>query len=197
MGADRERVYHWNGPPEIELWREPVRLATGLEYTAHALRVQGGRPGVVVIARSGDDLLFVQTERPAVGGRLLELPRGFGEADPADPSAPVSDALRELAEETGLRARDARVLGSYVTDSSILPGAVVVVACVVDERRPSGPTDRETERAVWVPRTGIARMVVSGALRDAHTLSALAMLQADETTHRLRHPRFGRAEREE
>ncbi len=182
MGTDRERVYHWNGPPEIELWREPVRLATGLEYSAHALRVQGGRPGVVVVACSGGDLLFVETERPAVGGRLLELLRGFGEADPADSSAPVSDALRELAEETGLRARDARVLGSYVTDSSILPGVVVVVACVVEDRRPSGSTDREIERAVWIPRDQITHMVASGALRDAHTLSALAILQADETT---------------
>ena len=169
-----ELVYSWQGPPSLELWREPVVLPSGLEYTGHRLVASGGRPGVVVLAHRDGRMLFVRSLRPAVGRVILELPRGFGEADPADPDGPVSDALRELREETGYSARAIRVRGEYTADTSILPSRVAVVECAVDPGDPAG-TDGEVIDAEWLPQRQIRALVTDGILADAHTLSALML----------------------
>ncbi|GAA5035634.1 NUDIX domain-containing protein [Microbacterium fluvii] len=173
---DSELVYSSGGEVPLELWRGPVTLPSGLSYTGHALRVRAQHPGVVIYARHAGQVLLVRSWRPAVGRELWELPRGFGTS--ADAAA---EARRELREETGLTASAARVAGSYVTDSTLLPGEVRVVVCDVDDLT-AGDTDGEVLEARWVPAVELSRMVAAGELADAHSLAAVAVVGSEGLT---------------
>lgn len=163
-----EPVYIWKGPPRLALWRGPVTLPSGLSYVGHALRTE--HPGVVIIAIEETRILLVRSFRPAVGRELWELPRGFG----VSADAPAN-ALREIREETGLVGADAHVVGSYVTDSTLLPGEVHVVRLTIrTDQHPSVP-DGEISDQKWVPLGDLPAMVANGLLADAHTLAALAI----------------------
>lgn len=173
-----ETVYRWAGPPLLEIQQATVELPSGLSYVANRLRMQGGTPGVVVIAQRRDRILLVCSTRPAAGERLLELPRGFGETTDGttggrDPL--IAGAERELLEETGFTSAASTLLGSYVTDSSVYPGLVGVIHCVIDDADSPGERDGEIDAVCWVPASGLAAMVRNGELRDAHTLAALAL----------------------
>ncbi|MGW7053292.1 NUDIX hydrolase [Streptomyces sp. NPDC054887] len=171
------RVY---GDPDgrwCDVFLDTYRLPSGQAVELHRVRVGGGRTGVVVLARRGDRLLMVRQWRPAVGRWAWELPRGFGESDP------VADALRELAEETGIEGCAARVLARLDVDSGLLESEAAVVEVTVpdvshgalpDEAVPAGG-DGEVADARWWSRRELAEAVRRGEVRDAFTLAALGV----------------------
>lgn len=169
---DGDPVYAWRGPPRIRLLRGPARLPSGLEYHAHKLEAGHGT-AVVVMARRSDHILFVESHRPLVGARLLELPRGFADAADRDP---LETASRELREESGWSLHAPRVIGDYWTDTGLYPAPVSVIEG--EARTPTGapaPPGPEVLRTRWVHRTRLASSIASGEFQDAHTLSALAL----------------------
>ena len=178
-------VYTWAGPPRLEVQRAAVDRPHGQQYMSHRLVVQEGRPGAVIFAHRDGSVALVKSYRPAAGADFWELPRGFGEAEDAaksgkgndlsDEEAMVQAGLRELGEETGLSAIQWRLLGVYVLDPSIYPTKVGVVWADVGGGEPAD-TDGEIESLVWVRLTEFPGLVASGALRDAHSLAALAIL---------------------
>lgn len=182
--SEPETVYLWEGSPRLELTRQQVTLPSGLTFASHTLIAQNGKPGVVVIAGDAERILLVRQYRPGVGGELLELPRGFGENDPGAFESPevaqCADGERELLEETGYKASGSRVLGSYITDSALLPGRVAVVEAIVDHAQHPAALDGEVNAVIWVERTALKRMAREGDFTDAHTLAALALLFAQE-----------------
>lgn len=178
---DEERVYHWDGPPELDLWRARVVLPTGLAYTGHRLVTDHGRHGVVILPTCGDDLLLVHSPRPAADGDFWELPRGFGTSQAKGLTVVTADATRELAEETGYSSTTTVLLGEYVTDTALLPTRVSVVECVIAPDAIPAQTDAETSERRWVPLRRVRGMIAQGLLHDAHSLSALSFI-ADRWT---------------
>ncbi|WP_431944406.1 NUDIX hydrolase [Actinacidiphila sp. bgisy167] len=156
-----------------EVHLDTYRLPSGAEVELHWVRAGGGRTGVVVLARRGDDVLMVRQWLPAVGRWAWELPRGFGEGDPA------ADALRELAEETGLVGSAATVVALLDVDSGLLESQVAVVEVAVagdagDAGLGTGAAgDGEVAEARWWSPDDIAGAARSGELRDGFTLAAL------------------------
>ncbi len=75
-------------------------------------------PGAVVIAAvpAPGRVLLVRQYRHAIGGELLELPAGT--LEPGESSDAC--AARELAEETGFRARSLRALTAFWSSPGIL-----------------------------------------------------------------------------
>jgi 8-oxo-dGTP pyrophosphatase MutT (NUDIX family) len=127
------RTVAWrsSGPPVIEIARVDV-VDRGRRWVQVVVTAQGGLPGVVVIAESDGCIALVKQFRPAVESPMWELPRGFGEnvdvgcfEDAA--SQARRSALRELAEETGMRLTRARYLGGFFPDSGLLSNRVSVV----------------------------------------------------------------------
>ncbi|GAB2518979.1 hypothetical protein GCM10027064_15760 [Microbacterium petrolearium] len=178
--AEAESLYSWDGPPLVRLWGRRVRGGDGDDRIQHWLQV-GDRPGAVVIAESEEQVLFVSVRRPAAGERLLELPRGFG--DPADgptgaEQTVLATAMRELCEETGFVGSRARVLGSYVIDSAVYPATTWVVVCDVERGAAEAAGDGEVDGVSWVPAREVDGLLRNGAVRDAHSLSALALWRA-------------------
>ncbi|MFD5428111.1 NUDIX hydrolase [Streptomyces sp. NPDC127084] len=158
-----------------EVYLDTYLLPSGVETVRHRIRVGGGRTGVVVLARRGDDILMVRQWRPTVGRWAWELPRGFGETDPA------SDALRELAEETGLMGSTAAVVAYLDIDSGMLENEVAVVEVTVQGDAPLSPGsvgDGEIAAARWWSAREIAKAIRTGELRDGFTLAALGVSTA-------------------
>lgn len=129
-------------------------------------------PGAVVYATDGDAVLFVGIDRPAVGRWFLELPRG--EPEPEDPDQ-VATGLREVREETGWVADEARLMGTIWPDSGLLADAVGVVRATHLTR-----TDASAEFADqrWLSGADIDRQIASGNIRDGISLSAITLCRA-------------------
>lgn len=158
-----------------EVYLDTYRLPSGAETVRHRIRIGGGRTGVVVLARRGDDILLVRQWRPTVGRWAWELPRGFGETDP------VSDALRELVEEAGLVGSAAVAVAYLDIDSGVLENEVAVVEVSVQgdaPLRPNTTDDGEIAAARWWSPHEIAKATRAGKLRDGFTLAALGAVGA-------------------
>jgi len=175
MTDDFRTVYRSDEGEAVRLEAAVLTTATGEGYLHHRLVFGGGETGAVIIARRGDDLLLVHSDRPAAARGLWELPRGAGNPDDADACA---TAARELAEETGMRATATAELGRYLTDSTIYPQPVVVVLCDVDEEAQRSARDGEIDDERWVPASELDGLIRDGVIEDAHSLSALAIWRA-------------------
>ncbi|WP_460800573.1 NUDIX hydrolase [Microbacterium sp. GXF6406] len=173
--ADFRVVYDSDGALPVRLEAARVEGPAGV-YTHHRLVIAEGRTGAVMVAVRDDAVLLVQSNRIAVGEELWELPRGAG--DVSD-SAATATALRELAEETGFQGAGARVIGRYVTDSTVYPQKVAVVFCRIDAGAVPGETDGEVDDARWIRTDEITRMIGNGLIADAHSLAALALWMAE------------------
>jgi len=171
-----ESVYSSEHGVPITLEAVERLAADGSSYRHHRLVVAEGRPGAVVVAVHGDEILLVQSERPAAQAVLWELPRGIGEPG----ESATETALRELREETGLHAVSAKQLGDFLTDSSVFPQRVIVVACTVDDRDRRSAPDGEVRDQRWVPVVDIPGLVRDGTLRDALTLAAITIHSTGE-----------------
>ncbi|MDR5671559.1 NUDIX family hydrolase [Halalkaliarchaeum sp. AArc-CO] len=73
-------------------------------------------PAVVVVARAGDELLFVEQYRPTIRETQLELPAGIVEEGESFTGA----AIRELEEETGFRPSSTAVLETVWCSTGLL-----------------------------------------------------------------------------
>jgi ADP-ribose pyrophosphatase len=174
VSSDFETLYeHSDGLP-VRLEGAPRTGADGSMYRHHRLVVAEGRPGAVILALSAGNMLLVLSNRSAAGATLWELPRGAGEPDETS----TETALRELLEETGLRATSATEIGRYVTDSTIFPQRVAVVSCLVDSGDPVGLADGEVLDQRWIPVGEIPELIRNGTLADAHSLAALSLYSA-------------------
>ena len=83
-------------------------------------------PGVAVLAEKGGKILLVKRKLPPMAGTWA-LPGGFMEQGESFESA----GLRELKEETGLKAKKARFFHAMTLQTSFF-GTVVVAAVAVD-----------------------------------------------------------------
>ncbi|MFJ9088159.1 NUDIX hydrolase [Streptomyces sp. NPDC102384] len=158
-----------------EVHLDTYRSPSGVESVLHRVRVGGGRTGVVVLARHGDDILMVRQWRPTVGRWAWELPRGFGESDP------VADAVRELREETGVVASTAAVIAHLDVDSGLLESEVAVVEAQIRRDAavlPDAAGGGEVATARWWSPSEIAEAIRTGTLRDGFTLAALGVAGA-------------------
>ncbi|MGI6786664.1 MAG: NUDIX hydrolase [Gleimia sp.] len=132
----------------------------------------------VVTARDTERMLLVRHERIRIGKTLWELPRGMADLD--DPN-PIATALRELHEETGIRATTGMNLGMIYPDSGFLTSEVAVVRIVIDhEGVATDNPDGEVEGHRWFTPEEIQALIKVGDMRDAISLGALAVVSANK-----------------
>ena len=125
-------------------------------------------PGAVVIVPilSRSQMVFVRQYRRAVGRELLELPAGtLQNGEP-----PLACARRELAEETGWRARRMRRLGSFYAAPGFVSERMTVYLA-----QDLTPGVAQPEPDEWVTpvilsfRAALAK-IRSGAICDAKSI---------------------------
>jgi 8-oxo-dGTP pyrophosphatase MutT (NUDIX family) len=128
------------------------------------------RHATIVVPLDGDGVWLVEQYRHLVGVRFWELPQGSFEDGSVDPEAL---ARRELAEETGLRARTLEHLGRLYFAYGISNQPVDVWRATGLE---AGPQDLEhTEQGLITrrfERSEVERMIASNEIRDAASVAA-------------------------
>lgn len=161
-----------------------------LALRADEVQMPGGRTGVreilehtgaVAVAAVDDDqrIMLIHQYRHAVRRRLWELPAGLLDVDGEDP---LTTAQRELAEEAGLRASDWSLLLDIVPSPGFSEESVRIYLArgITEMGRPVSDADDEESDLVtrWVPLADALRMVFSGEIVNATTVSAVLALHA-------------------
>jgi ADP-ribose pyrophosphatase len=152
----------------LSFYEDDVTLADG----TRAHREVVAHPGAVAIVAidDNDSVVLVRQWRHAVDRALWELPAGTREPD----EAPGRTALRELAEETGLRAAGMIPLGAI----PLTPGySTEVMHFFSAVGTTEGPTDRDEDERMDVERfdqEGIEALIRRGEV-DVKTIAGLAL----------------------
>lgn len=144
-------------------------------------QLKGGVNAVVIATIENPSLgeqgsiVLVDQERHALGAREIELPRGFGEPGLSG----EANALKELEEETGYIGEHAYFLGSLNTDSGLTDSVVSFYhVAVVRGGRPKTEVQEAIENVSLASRQEIWQDIRLGKIKDAFTLTALALYEA-------------------
>lgn len=117
----------------------------------------------VCVCRVGDSFLLVRQYRPGI--RKVTVCHPGGRLEGSDVS-PTKGALRELFEETGLRARNVRRLGSFAQIPAVETGRVhlFVVECEPDSVAEPCFDATEAISTLVVKADGLGTLISSGKM---------------------------------
>jgi 8-oxo-dGTP pyrophosphatase MutT (NUDIX family) len=160
---------------QVVLFDDEVTTPLGAPGRHLRLQSRSCPLGVVVVAAAGSQLVLIHVHRYALDDWSLELPRGTC----IDMETPEVAALRELAEETGILAADALILGYHRPDTSILETEVAIVTCCVGTTESTRPDPAEAvDEVLLLEPHEVWERITSGEIRDGFTLGAMALLHA-------------------
>jgi ADP-ribose pyrophosphatase len=148
-----------------------VLLPNGRRTTLNIVE-HPGAVAVVPIHLNGDVVLLRQF-RAAAGGTIWEIPAGTRE--PGEP--PAKTARRELAEETGLKARRWTKIGDFYTAPGFCTEKIATYLARGLEETDGGCEADEALVPRRVPFAEALRMVARGVIRDAKTIAGLHLAQ--------------------
>jgi 8-oxo-dGTP pyrophosphatase MutT (NUDIX family) len=129
----------------------------------------------LVIAQDGDRFQLVEQFRYPLGVRRWEFPQGT--APDQEHLEPAELAVRELREETGLRASTMTVLGQL----DVAPGMSsqrgwVFLATGITEGEHEREHEEQDMHSEWFARDQVERMIRDGEITDAQSIAAWALL---------------------
>lgn len=131
-------------------------------------------PGAVsIVAVRDGTLALIRQYRPAVEEEIWEVPAGTlgPEEDPR------VCAMRELEEETGLRARHIEKLGEfYLAPGYSTERMHIYLASELELGEQSLDDTEQISEVAWVTPDRAHQMVSAGQIRDAKTIAALYMV---------------------
>jgi 8-oxo-dGTP pyrophosphatase MutT (NUDIX family) len=150
---------------------ERVQLPNG---TVAELEIAHHPGGAVVVAVDADDrVCLLHQFRHAAGGWITELPAG--KIDNREP--PLECAMRELAEEGGVTARQWDPLGPFFSSPGVLTEVIHVFLARDLTPCAAAPESHEVFQARWVPMAEAAALATDGRLQDAKTIIGLVWAQ--------------------
>lgn len=153
----------------FRLLHERVRLPSGLVQEIDLVEHQGA---VAIAARDTDGrLVLVRQYRHAVGGWTVEVPAGRLEAG----EAPLATAMRELEEETGLRARSWTFLRTFVPSPGFCSERIHLFLAEELHAAEGEKLEQDADEEFDILRLSLAELA-AGATADAKTLIAAACL---------------------
>ncbi|MCS7275543.1 MAG: NUDIX hydrolase [Dehalococcoidia bacterium] len=151
----------------LNLRLDTVELPRG--GTAQREIVEHGDVAAIVPIDHLGNVVLVRQFRLAVGSDLLEVPAGG--IDPGE--TPEEAAQRELAEETGLRARQLRRLGGFYVSPGYTSEFIHVF--LAQGLEPTSVT-ADPDEDIVVERVQLSRsleLIREGAIRDAKSIVGL------------------------
>lgn len=125
--------------------------------------------GACVLYVQDDKAVFVRQYRYAYGKTVLELPAGKIDKG-EDPSLA---ALRELEEETGIRAKRVEYIYTLYPTPGYTNEKIYVYRAFDGEQVRAHLDDGEFLDVEWLPLSQVKEMLRKGELRDAKTIVAL------------------------
>lgn len=133
----------------------------------------------LVIPLRGDELHLVEQFRYPLGMRRWEFPQGTA-PDRAELDAREL-AVRELREETGLRADALTELGLLdVAAGMSSQRGRVFLATGLTSGEPSREHEEQDMRSTWFPRSDFEGMITTSEITDAQSIAAYTLLLLHE-----------------
>jgi len=151
----------------VDIEQFDVRIGAKGWHTFQIVRHPGG-VGVLPLHDDGTVTLIRQL-RPAVGGTLLEIPAG--RLHPGEDPAVCGG--REMAEETGLSARELVPLGYFYPSPGVFDEVIHLFLARNLEPADASPEEHEVLEASWVPLQQAMDLASSGRLKDAKSVIGL------------------------
>ncbi len=155
----------------IELNLEQVTLPNGHNFELEVVSHPGGA-AVVALNNQGQVCLLHQY-RHVTGGWLWELPAGKLAG-----GTPLDNAQRELAEESGVSAKDWAPLGIYWSSPGIFKEVVHLFLARQLTQDVATPEPDEVIRVSWVPLDEACQWAIDGKIVDGKTVVGLWRAQA-------------------
>ena len=133
----------------------------------------------LVIPQDGDRFHLVEQFRYPLGLRRWEFPQGT--APEQEHLEPRELAIRELREETGLRAASMAALGQL----DVAPGMSsqrgwVYLATGITEGEHEREHEEQDMHSEWFSRTQLERLIRGGEITDAQSIAAWALFMLAE-----------------
>jgi ADP-ribose pyrophosphatase len=151
----------------IQVSTERLLYNNGREYDLDFVR-HPGAAAVVAVDHAGR-VCFVRQYRHGIADFLWEIPAG--KLDPGE--APQACAVRELTEETGVRAERWTSLGQYLPAPGIFTEVIhLYLARDLTVGAPAPDADEELELQ-WLPLEDAVAMLLRGEWNDGKTALAL------------------------
>ncbi|MBF6332509.1 NUDIX domain-containing protein [Nocardia transvalensis] len=157
----------------LALRLDQVRMPGGRVVEREVIEHHGA-VAVAAVDEAGDLVLIDQYRHP-IGRRLLELPAGLLDKHGEDP---LEAAKRELAEETGLAARDWSVL----VDVALSPGftdealRIYLATGLTETDRPEPELEEADLEIVRMPVDDAVRAALSGEIVNATAVAGVLAL---------------------
>ena len=156
----------------IELSSVTLRYSSGREYEIDYVRHPGA--AAVVALDAANRACFVRQYRHGIEDFMWEIPAG--KLDPGE--APATCAVRELAEETGVKARSWLSLGLFVPAPGIFTEVIHLYLARDLEVGAAAPDADEELEMQWLPLEQALDRVRCGDWNDGKTAMALLRAQA-------------------
>ena len=143
---------------------EAADARTGFHIKRSVVRHAGSAVMMAVDAKKR--ILLVRQYRLPADGYLWELPAG--RLDPGE--KPLEAARRELAEETGYKARHWKKLVSFWVSPGYVQEKMTIFLATDLTEGTATPMDDERIESRWFTRQELAAMIDSGRIADAKTI---------------------------
>ncbi len=168
MKPQRQTV-HYRGRV-VTLTTDEVTLPNGHAAVLEVVHHPGG--AVAVAVDDQERVCLLRQYRYVADGWLWELPAG--KLEPNEP--PLATAQRELIEEAGVRAREWRSLGSYLSSPGVF--SEVLHLFLATDLTPAATAHEQAEviEVHWIPFAQAYEWAVGGEIRDGKT--ALGLVRA-------------------
>lgn len=163
--------------PWVTLWHDDVTRPDGSPGIYGVVHFENLAAGVVAIDAE-DRIVLVGQHRYTLDAWSWEIPEGGVAAD----EDPLTGAMRELREETGLRATTWReLLRADLSNSVTDEQAVLYVATDLDHGE-ADPDPTEALEIRWVPFTEALAMTLDGRITDAMSVLAIQRMGLERLT---------------
>jgi ADP-ribose pyrophosphatase len=159
--------------PVFYVTSEQVKEPSGVKVRRDLIR----HPGSVVImaldeTKAEARVLLIKQYRYAAGDEIWEFPAG--RIDPGD--TPLSGAKRELAEETGYKAREWKRALFFYSSPGFLDETMSVFLARDLVKGKATPEEDEFITASLVPISKAISMVMNDEIKDAKTIAGILWL---------------------
>lgn len=149
----------------------PIRAVTTTRHGKPYVHVEyvSGFPSVAILITNYEKILLLTIQRPLFGDSTqLEIPRGFG-----DSSDSLSEASRELFEETGLQGVELEEIGTIRADSGVLKVETRVFTGEVTETNLLTNSGELITGYSWLEIHEVNQSILAGEITDSYTIAAL------------------------